>query len=221
MHRHEINGRQLVVRLDDSKGGQREKYNNIRDNVGGGGGGSRNTGGRDLHDDIRYPLVSFSFSSTNTLIIYAFKLFPKPKAYSIACCKSMILRIILGIDLVLTWVLPMLHLFHFPSDFELVFKTLISDNIIIFIFASYSSLASSRSGGRGDLIQFNQSDQNHNTYGLSASFLNNLGIQPPLHNKIFVANVSIYKFLFDQKLSETKRKKAKQNKGEWVDAVYQ
>lgn len=79
MHRYEINGRQLVVRLDDSKGGQREKYNNnVRDNVGGGGGGgggSRNTGGRDLHDDIRYPLVSFLFSSTKYI---PFQIVPKP-----------------------------------------------------------------------------------------------------------------------------------------------
>lgn len=31
-----------------------------------------------------------------------------------------------------------------------------------------------------------------NTYGLSASFLNSLGIQGPLHTKVFIANVSIY-----------------------------
>lgn len=49
-------------------------------------------------------------------------------------------------------------------------------------------LISHRSGGRD---YNNQGEQNHNTYGLSASFLNNLGIQPPLHNKIFIANVSI------------------------------
>lgn len=32
---------------------------------------------------------------------------------------------------------------------------------------------------------------NYNYYGLSASFLENLGITGPLHNKVFVANVSI------------------------------
>lgn len=36
---------------------------------------------------------------------------------------------------------------------------------------------------------------NYNTYGLSASFLEGLGIQGPLHTKVFVANVSIV-FLF-------------------------
>lgn len=50
------------------------------------------------------------------------------------------------------------------------------------------SLRFHRSGGRD---YNNQSEQNHNTYGLSVSFLNSLGIQPPLHNKIFIANVSI------------------------------
>lgn len=34
-------------------------------------------------------------------------------------------------------------------------------------------------------------DQSFNTYGLSASFLDSLGIQGPLHTKVFVANVSI------------------------------
>jgi len=32
---------------------------------------------------------------------------------------------------------------------------------------------------------------NYNLYGLSASFLESLGISGPLHNKVFVANVSI------------------------------
>lgn len=30
----------------------------------------------------------------------------------------------------------------------------------------------------------------YNTYGLSTSFLESLGIQGPLHNKVFIANVS-------------------------------
>lgn len=33
-------------------------------------------------------------------------------------------------------------------------------------------------------------DQSYNTYGLSTSFLESLGIQGPLHTKVFVANVS-------------------------------
>lgn len=37
---------------------------------------------------------------------------------------------------------------------------------------------------------FNQ-QANYNYYGLSASFLESLGITGPLHNKVFVANVSI------------------------------
>lgn len=34
-------------------------------------------------------------------------------------------------------------------------------------------------------------DSPYNTYGLSTSFLEGLGIQGPLYNKIFIANVSI------------------------------
>lgn len=40
-------------------------------------------------------------------------------------------------------------------------------------------------GGGGDF------DGPYNTYGLSKSFLEGLGIQGPLYNKIFIANVSI------------------------------
>lgn len=74
MHRHEINGRQLVVRLDFEDRDKHSNNNNMsrsRDNNGGGGGGGgsasggniggndrRNMGGRgDLLDDIRYSLV--------------------------------------------------------------------------------------------------------------------------------------------------------------------
>lgn len=39
---------------------------------------------------------------------------------------------------------------------------------------------------------FNNEPASFNTYGLSASFLDSLGIQGPLHTKVFVANVSIY-----------------------------
>lgn len=39
---------------------------------------------------------------------------------------------------------------------------------------------------------FNNQQGNYNYYGLSASFLESLGITGPLHNKVFVANVSIY-----------------------------
>lgn len=38
---------------------------------------------------------------------------------------------------------------------------------------------------------FNNPSTNYNYYGLSASFLESLGITGPLHNKVFVANVSI------------------------------
>lgn len=53
-------------------------------------------------------------------------------------------------------------------------------------------------GGIGDNGGFNNYDNyndssSYNTYGLSASFLNSLGIQGPLHTKVFVANVSIKK----------------------------
>lgn len=53
--------------------------------------------------------------------------------------------------------------------------------------------------GGGDNSGFNNYNDNYNdsssynTYGLSASFLNSLGIQGPLHTKVFVANVSIIK----------------------------
>lgn len=55
--------------------------------------------------------------------------------------------------------------------------------------------------GGGDNGGFNNYNDNYNdsssynTYGLSASFLNSLGIQGPLHTKVFVANVSIKKKL--------------------------
>lgn len=39
---------------------------------------------------------------------------------------------------------------------------------------------------------YNSCDNQFNTYGLSASFLDSLGIQGPLHTKVFVANVSIF-----------------------------
>lgn len=68
MHRYELDSRQLVVRLDFE---DRDKHHNRsnRDIGGGGGGGnhggsnhavgdrSRNTGVRDLHDELRYSLV--------------------------------------------------------------------------------------------------------------------------------------------------------------------
>lgn len=43
-------------------------------------------------------------------------------------------------------------------------------------------------GGGGPMGEF---DSPYNTYGLSTSFLEGLGIQGPLYNKIFIANVSI------------------------------
>lgn len=47
-------------------------------------------------------------------------------------------------------------------------------------------------GGGGPMGDF---DSPYNTYGLSTSFLEGLGIQGPLYNKIFIANVSILLFL--------------------------
>lgn len=41
------------------------------------------------------------------------------------------------------------------------------------------------------LNSYDQQDTSYNTYGLSPSFLASLRIQGPLHNKVFVANVSI------------------------------
>lgn len=41
------------------------------------------------------------------------------------------------------------------------------------------------------LNNYDQQDTSYNTYGLSPSFLASLRIQGPLHNKVFVANVSI------------------------------
>lgn len=64
-------------------------------------------------------------------------------------------------------------------------------------------------GGGGNFNNFNDlsdlndfsNDQSFNTYGLSASFLDSLGIQGPLHTKVFVANVSIFiiSFFLSQK----------------------
>jgi len=53
---------------------------------------------------------------------------------------------------------------------------------------STSSSNPSRSG-RGGMN--NDYEVPYNTYGLSTSFLEGLGIQGPLHTKVFVANVSI------------------------------
>lgn len=45
------------------------------------------------------------------------------------------------------------------------------------------------------LNSYDPPDSSYNTYGLSASFLSSLRIQGPLHNKVFVANVSTLSFL--------------------------
>lgn len=50
----------------------------------------------------------------------------------------------------------------------------------------------------------NQTSSNYNYYGLSASFLESLGITGPLHNKVFVANVSIV-FKIVYQLRKTKK----------------
>lgn len=50
----------------------------------------------------------------------------------------------------------------------------------------------SRSGRNNFNMMSNDfNSSNYNLYGLSASFLESLGISGPLHNKVFVANVSI------------------------------
>lgn len=60
---------------------------------------------------------------------------------------------------------------------------------LIFLHHSYND--SSRSHGGGSNLE------NFNTYGLSVKFLEGLGItQGPLHNKVFVANVSNFFTLF-------------------------
>lgn len=52
----------------------------------------------------------------------------------------------------------------------------------------------------------NQTSSNYNYYGLSASFLESLGITGPLHNKVFVANVSIV-FKIVYQLPKTNKQK--------------
>lgn len=42
----------------------------------------------------------------------------------------------------------------------------------------------------------NNNDPHFNTYGLSTKFLEGLGIQGPLHTKVFVANVSMIETFF-------------------------
>lgn len=57
----------------------------------------------------------------------------------------------------------------------------------------------------------NQTSSNYNYYGLSASFLESLGITGPLHNKVFVANVSIV-FKIVYQLRKTKKNQSTQIK---------
>lgn len=55
------------------------------------------------------------------------------------------------------------------------------------------------------LNNYDQQDTSYNTYGLSPSFLASLRIQGPLHNKVFVANVSILRqMLYNQSNSPNK-----------------
>jgi hypothetical protein len=69
---------------------------------------------------------------------------------------------------------------------------------LLFSFRSYNDSSSRSHGGGGSGGGNNGGGNNgsnlecHNTYGLSVKFLEGLGItQGPLHNKVFVANVSI------------------------------
>lgn len=48
----------------------------------------------------------------------------------------------------------------------------------------------------------NNNDPHFNTYGLSTKFLEGLGIQGPLHTKVFVANVSMIETIFLYKKQE-------------------
>lgn len=72
----------------------------------------------------------------------------------------------------------------------------------IFHFSIFRSGGGGGGNGGGNFNNFSQNEQNYNTFGLSTSFLENLGIQAPLHTKIFVANVSIFwsKFSFLRKV---------------------
>jgi hypothetical protein len=70
--------------------------------------------------------------------------------------------------------------------------------LLCFLFTnhlcSYNDSSRSHGGGGGGNNHGNNGSnlENFNTYGLSVKFLEGLGItQGPLHNKVFVANVSI------------------------------
>lgn len=70
------------------------------------------------------------------------------------------------------------HIFLFPTL-----------SLFCIIFCSYNDSSRSHGGGGGGGSNL----ENFNTYGLSVKFLEGLGItQGPLHNKVFVANVSIF-----------------------------
>lgn len=87
--------------------------------------------------------------------------------------------------------------------FFLLFKTFVCLSINIFLlmlpyFSSYNDSSRSSLGNIGGLKDYGGggsgvggSLDNYNTYGLSVKFLEGLGINGPLHTKVFVANVSI------------------------------
>lgn len=59
------------------------------------------------------------------------------------------------------------------------------------------------------LNNYDQQDTSYNTYGLSPSFLASLRIQGPLHNKVFVANVSIIRKMLNNQFNIQPTKKQK------------
>lgn len=65
--------------------------------------------------------------------------------------------------------------------------------LLLLLFFLSGLLASFSRSGRNNFNMMSNdfNSSNYNLYGLSASFLESLGISGPLHNKVFVANVSI------------------------------
>ncbi len=71
------------------------------------------------------------------------------------------------------------------ADSHFSTKKMFFPYLFLHYFCSYNDSRSHGSGGGSNF-------ENFNTYGLSVKFLEGLGItQGPLHNKVFVANVSI------------------------------
>lgn len=230
MHRHNLNGREIVVKEDH--GEQRDKYGRIERGGGGGGGGGGgsggggssldnarnsgrgNQGGRDRDDD-RYSLVFIFIPIPFVTILF--------KTKSAVRCSQIWCGCV-GIDSLfgggcIVICISTIHSGHIHFEFCIVksiivqfFFIVIDDRLYLqvacccidhFHFStiyrcvfSFSSFRSMNSGGNNKnnslgLNNYDQQDTSYNTYGLSPSFLASLRIQGPLHNKVFVANVSI------------------------------